>query len=82
MGQRGSEFRDSSGRGDTMERIWYTIIDKNDKEEETDDFEKAREAFRKRKIVRVIQETIIYTEDSRILINVVSDMKDPKPRKK
>ena len=65
-----------------MERIWYSIIDKNDYVKETDDFEEAREAFRKRKVVRIVQETIIYTEDSRILINVVSDMKDPKPRKR
>ena len=65
-----------------MVRIWYTIIDKNDYEKETDDFEEAREALRKRKVVRVIQETTIYTEDSCILINVVSDMKDPKPRKR
>ena len=65
-----------------MVRIWYTIIDKNDYEKETDDFEEAREALRKRKVVRIIQETTIYTEDSCILINVVSDMKDPKPRKR
>ena len=65
-----------------MERVFYTIIDKNDYEKVTDDYEEAREAFRKRKTVRIVQETTIYTEDSRILINVISDMKDPKPRKR
>jgi hypothetical protein len=65
-----------------MEKIWYTIIDKNDYEKETDDLEEACEALRKHKVVRMIQETIIYTEDSRILINVVSDMKNPKPQKR
>jgi hypothetical protein len=51
-----------------------SIIDQDDTEHETKSIEMAREAFRKGKMVRIVQETTLFTKHSSILISVVSEM--------
>ena len=64
-----------------MEKVSYAIADRDDNERRTNNYEEALEALRKRQLVRLIQKTTIYTENSQILIHVISDMKEPTPRK-
>jgi hypothetical protein len=57
-----------------MEKVHYVIIDENDCERKTENFNEARRAFRKGMTVLEFRVVEIYTEQSRITISVQTEM--------